>query len=125
MSRSVMIAMVFGAVVGVGCKKSGDSAAKQEPAKAQEGTAKQQGTPDKGAPAAAASAGVQAGGIKHDEKEGAAAMLTAANGTVEVRRVGETQWTATKADTKLYAGDIVRTADNGTATITLADESVI
>ena len=68
---------------------------------------------------------MQAGGIKHDEKEGAAAMLTAANGTVEVRRVGETQWTATKADTKLYAGDIVRTADNGTATITLADESVI
>ena len=126
MSRSVLIAMVFGAVVGVGCKKSGD-AGKQEPAKTQEGTAAK--AEDKSAAAAnaaaASSAGVQAGGIQHDDKEGPAALLTAANGTVEVRRVGATEWTAAKADTKLYAGDVVRTADNGTATITLADESVI
>lgn len=127
MSRSVLIAMVFGAVIGVGCKKGGDGG-KQEPAKTQEAAGTQQAG-DKGAAAtnaaAASSAGVEAGGIQHDDQEGPAALVTAANGTVEVRRVGEAEWTAAKADTKLYAGDLVRTADNGTATITLADESVI
>lgn len=121
MRRSVLIAMVFGAVVGVGCKKSSDSSAKQEPAKTQEGT----DPAPKEAPTTNATAGVEAGGIQRDDKEGPAALLTAANGTVEVRRVGETQWAAATADTKLYPGDVVRTADNGTATITLADESVV
>ncbi|HEY5925566.1 MAG TPA: FecR family protein [Kofleriaceae bacterium] len=126
MRRSIVIALVFGGLVGVGCKKGSDSAAKQEPAKATEGTAKQE--PTAGAKAAAdatPSAGVVAGGIQHDDKEGPAAIVTAANGTVEVRRVGETQFAAAKKDTKLYAGDTVRTADNATATIALADESVI
>jgi hypothetical protein len=117
-------------MVGVGCKKGSDTAAKQEP-KTQEGAAgkKEEGTPSKSGAASNAAgtetAGVQAGGIQRDDKEGPAALLTAANGTVEVRRVGETQWTAAKGDTKLYAGDVVRTADGGTATIKLADESVI
>jgi hypothetical protein len=125
MSRSIVIAMVFGALVGVGCKKSSDDAAKQEPAKTQEGTPPKQ-EPDPAPPAAHAdSVGVKAGGIQHDEKEGPAGILTAANGKVEVRRVGETQFAAAKATDKLFAGDTVRTADNATATITLADESVL
>ncbi len=126
MSRSMLIAMGFAALVGVGCKKSSDSSAKQEPAKTQEGTAKQEKpaeAPATGDPTAAA--GVKAGGIQHDEKEGPAAVLKVASGTVEVRRVGEAAFTAATADTKLYAGDIVRTADSSTATIAMADESVI
>jgi hypothetical protein len=126
MSRTILFAMVVGAVVGVGCKKSGDSSG-TEPAKTQEGAAaKQEGTPSKNAAEwNADNAGVQAGGIERDDQEGPAALLSAANGTVEVRRLGETQWTAAQAATKLYAGDVVRTADGGTATITMADESVI
>jgi hypothetical protein len=128
MSRSIVIAIGLAALVGVGCKKKGsDSAAKQEPAKTQEGAAKQDKPQDKPAPSGdtTAAAGVKAGGIQHDDKEGPAGILTTATGTVEVRRVGETQWAATKADSKLYAGDSVRTADASTATITLADESII
>jgi hypothetical protein len=128
MKRSIVIAIGLSALVGVGCKKGSDTAAKQEPAKTQEGSTPAKEKQDKAPPAsgdATAAAGVKAGGIQHDDKEGPAGILTAANGTVEVRRVGETQWTATKADSKLYAGDTLRTADNATATITLADESII
>jgi hypothetical protein len=46
-------------------------------------------------------------------------------GTVEVRRLGETKYAAAKADTQVYGGDVVRTGENATATVTLADESVI
>ncbi|HEX5061386.1 MAG TPA: FecR family protein [Kofleriaceae bacterium] len=124
MRRSIVIAIGFAALAGVGCKKGSDSSAKQEPAKTQEGTPAKQDP--KASPAAAATdIGVTAGGIQHDDKEGPAGVVTAATGTVEVRRVGETAFAAAKADTKLYAGDTVRTADNSTATITLADESVI
>lgn len=121
MSRSVLIAMVFGAVVGVGCKKGSDDSAKQEPAKTQEGTP----APKEAPVAASGTPGVEAGGIERDDKEGPAALVTAATGTVEVRRVGETQWNTANTDTKLYAGDVVRTGDGATATITLVDESVI
>jgi hypothetical protein len=125
MSRSIVIALLFGALVGVGCKKNSDPSAKQEPAKTQEGTAKKDpATPAAGA-STSASAGVQAGGIQHEAKEGAAGLVTSASGTVEVRRVGETQFAAAKKDTKLYPGDVVRTSEGSTATITLADESVI
>jgi hypothetical protein len=72
-----------------------------------------------------AAAGVEAGGIEHDKEEGAAAVLTAVDGTVEVRAVGKAEFTAAKKDTELYPGDVVRTSDNATATITLADETVI
>jgi hypothetical protein len=114
--------MGLAAVLGVGCKKSSDTSAKQEPAKTTEGTPpKQEPTP---APATA-DIGVEPGGIQHEDQEGPAAIVTAVNGTVEVRRVGETEFAALKADDKLYPGDTVRTQDNATATITLADESVI
>ena len=129
MSRSIVIAMLFGALVGTGCKKKSESSAKQEAPKGTETKGKDTPTPAEAQKELQAGTnvdvGVKAGGIQHDEKEGAAAVMTAAKGTVEVRRVGETAWTAAKADTKLYAGDQVRTADEASATITLADESVI
>ena len=122
MSRSIVIAIGLSALVGVGCKKKGsDNAAKQEPAKTQEGSTAAKQDKDK-APAKAGDTpdvGVKAGGIQHEDKEGPAGILTAANGTVEIRRVGETQWTASKAASKLFAGDTLRTADNATATVTL------
>lgn len=121
MSRSVLIAMVFGAVVGVGCKKDSDGSAKQEPATTQTSAP----APAEAPVAASDSPGVEPGGIERDDQEGPAAFVTATTGTVEVRRVGETQWSAASADTKLYAGDTVRTGDGGTATIVLVDESVI
>lgn len=124
MSRFLVSAMALGLLVGAGCKKSGDPSAKQEPAPG--GEAKPtEGTKPEAAADATAGAGVQAGGIERDATEGAAGVLASVNGTVEVRRVGETTWAAAAADTKLYAGDTVRTAESSTATIALADESTI
>ena len=69
-------------------------------------------------------AGVEPGGIDHGN-EGPAAVLTAVSGTVQVRRVGEPDFQAAKADDKLYPGDAVRTQDASTATIGLADSTVV
>ncbi len=122
MRRSIWIAMGLAAVLGVGCKKSSDTSATPEPAKTTEGTPPtQEPTP---APATG-DIGVEPGGIQHDDQEGPAAVVTAVNGTVEVRRLGETEFAALKANDKLYPGDTVRTQDSATATLTLADESVI
>src|SRR5262245_49848892 len=121
--RSIVMGIVVAALVGTtACKKKGGDAAKQEPAKVQEGTA----APNKDKPAQDTPAvGVKAGGIQHEDKEGAAGLLTSATGSVELRHLGETQYAAAKADTKLYAGDTIRTGDKSGATIALADESVI
>src|SRR5215211_2742014 len=101
MRRSIVIALVLGAM-GVACKKGNEQ--KQDPAKVSENPTPTDKDKDKPAPSAnAAAAGVQAGGVQHSDKEGAAAILKAANGTVEVRRLGETTYAAAKADTKLYA----------------------
>jgi len=72
-----------------------------------------------------ATVGVEPGGIERDADEGAAAVITEMSGTVEVRRVGETEFAAAKADAELFSGDVVRTGDASTATITMADESVV
>src|SRR5512143_2387833 len=53
-------------------------------------------TPDTPVGDATKSAGVEAGGITHDADEGAAAKLSAADGTVEVRRVGEAEFAPAK-----------------------------
>jgi hypothetical protein len=122
MNRSMVIALSLGVLAGTGCKKSNDTSA-NEASKTQETktpakdmAAKTEGTAD---------IGVQAGGIQHADTDGAEAVLANVNGTVEVRRVGETQWTAAKQDMKLYAGDMVRTADGATATIAMADQSTV
>jgi hypothetical protein len=72
-----------------------------------------------------AAAGVEAGGIERDKDEGPAASLSAVDGTVEVRRVGEADFAAAKKDDDLFPGDVVRTGDKSSAQITMADESVI
>src|SRR5690349_5793626 len=69
--------------------------------------------------------GVEPGGIEPDKDEGGAAVLAAVTGTVEVRRVGVETWEAAKADAELQAGDQVRTGDQSTATVALADETAI
>jgi hypothetical protein len=131
MRRSIMTSLVLGALLSPACKKGDD--AKKEAASA---TSKTQETPAANDPAAkpsaapvagdpAAAVGVAAGGFERDAKAGPAAVITAVTGTVEVRRLGETTFTAAKVDTQLDAGDTVRTGEGGTATITLADESVV
>jgi hypothetical protein len=129
-----MTVLFAGLLAASGCKKGDEKA---ESAKNKEGTPSgdqtkpegdkpaKPGDPGLGAVAAAADPGVEAGGIERDKEEGPAAVLTAVNGTVEVRRVGETEFQAAKADTELFPGDQVRTAEGGTATITMADESVV
>jgi hypothetical protein len=69
--------------------------------------------------------GVEGGGIDRDADEGAAAVVAAVDGTVEVRRLGEVELVAAAAGTELFAGDQLRTADRATATVTLADETVV
>jgi hypothetical protein len=118
----MVCALVLGALAAAACKKSNDTSAQEAP-KTQEtktpaakDTAKAEGTAD---------IGVQAGGIQHADSEGSAAMIASVKGTVEVRRVGETQWAGAKQDMKLYAGDMVRTGDEASATITMADQSTV
>lgn len=69
--------------------------------------------------------GVEAGGIDPAPDEGPAAVITAATGTVELRRVGEIAFFAVPADTRLYPGDVVRTGETSTATLLVSDESTI
>ena len=85
---------------------------------------KEQAVPAKGGDATA-DVGINAGGVAHDAKEGSAGAITAVKGTVEVRRLGETKFAAAKADTHVYAGDVIKTGETASATITLADETVI
>lgn len=78
-----------------------------------------------GGSAAASGPGVEAGGVVRSAEDGPAAVITAATGTVEVRRVGELDMSPAAADTELHVGDVVRTGDASSATITLADETVV
>jgi hypothetical protein len=106
-----------------GCSKKGDDTP-ATPVKAQE-PAPPPSAPTPAPAPAKTDVGVTAGGIQHDAKEGPAGVLSKADGTVQVRRVGEAKFAAAKAGDNLYPGDLVRTADKSTATIALADHSVV
>jgi len=69
--------------------------------------------------------GVEPGPVEYGADEGAAAVLSAAEGKVEIRRVGNETWEEGKADAQLHEGDQVRTGDAATATLTLVDESSV
>ncbi|MEJ7600835.1 MAG: FecR family protein [Kofleriaceae bacterium] len=123
--------VALGVVAAVGCKKgdkpelapAGTPTAKTEdPAKAKDATDPKAAPPAGGD--AAAEVGVAPGGLERDADEGPAAVASAVTGTVEVRRVGETEYKPVKQYDQLYSGDQVRTADKGTASIAFADESV-
>ena len=81
--------------------------------------------PDQAAAPSTNVAGVEAGAVAHEQGEGPAAVLTAATGTVEVRSVGALAYVAAKENTELFPGDQVRTGADATASITMADESVV
>jgi len=127
MRRSIMTSLAFGLLATSACKKGDEtkSQAGPTPSKVQEGpVAKEPGKPAAaGDPGAAV--GVAAGGIQHDASEGPAAVITAATGSVEVRRLGEPTFAPAKVETPLYAGDTVRTGESSSATVTLADESLV
>ncbi|HEY5933257.1 MAG TPA: FecR family protein [Kofleriaceae bacterium] len=120
---------MLGLVVAAGCKKGdkAEPAAKGTETPTPTGTEPAKGDPKAPAPAAgdvAADVGVAAGGIEREATEGPAAVATAVSGTVEVRRVGETEYKPVKQYDQLYSGDQVRTSEKGGATIAFADESV-
>jgi hypothetical protein len=130
MRRSTTLIALLGCLALAACKKSDEpkpteaNAVKAaDPAKAAD--PKPTDPPPAKADDVTSKIGVTAGGIQHDPSEGPAAVVTAATGTVEVRRVGEPSFAALKAEDKLYSGDTVRTAEASSATIALADESVI
>ena len=127
MRSTLMMTLAIGALTGAACKKPAKSeGATPSEAKVTEPTHALTETPSPPAPGdGAAAVGVHAGGIQHDEEEGPAAVVTAVSGTVELRRVGEPSYAAVKAEAKLYPGDQVRTGNKATATVTLADESVV
>ncbi|MGE0872178.1 MAG: FecR domain-containing protein [Kofleriaceae bacterium] len=125
MRRSTTLTLIaLLALAMLGCSKQRDEKTSGDPA-----AAKSVDPGSKSEPATSsdppADVGVEAGGIQRDAKEGPGAVITAAKGQVEVRRVGEAEFKDSKAETKLYAGDVVRTGEGSTATIALADESVI
>lgn len=124
--KTVSIVLAI-AAASAACGKSNKD--KQEPATASgvaPGTAVGSGTATTTTTAGtAAGPGVEAGGIERDKDEGGQAVVTAVTGTVEVRRVGELEYAAVKANTELYTGDVVRTGDGASANITLADETVV
>lgn len=127
--RTSLGMIVLSAAVALGaCGKSEDkkdpagAAGAKTPGKADSGKADPGKAPASGDPVAAV--GVEAGGFEREADEGAAAVLTAASGTVEVRRVGEPTYAAIAAGDALYAGDQLRTGDGAAATVTFADESV-
>jgi hypothetical protein len=69
--------------------------------------------------------GVEPGGFEYDEKDGAEAIVSAVTGKVELRKVGTEAWEEAKAETELHPGDQIRTGDNATATLALADETSV
>ncbi len=120
MYRSITMTTMLSLLAVGACKKSEDketaTAKVPEPTKAEAKAA---------ADDPVGSVGVTAGGVQRDAADGPAAVVTAATGTVEVRRLGETTYSAATADTKLWQGDAVRTGEASTTTIALADESVM
>ncbi len=136
MRRSMSVALVL--VLAGACHKGEDkdpgTPAPEPAARTKAGPAKPANSdPPAGKPAgnphapnaSAAAVGVEAGGIQHDATEGPAAAIAAVTGTVEVRRVGEAAYASAAKGTKLYPGDAVRTGEKSTATIALADQTVI
>ena len=127
MRRTFTMALTLGALTVAACKTPATSdGSTQSEAKVTEATRGPAETVSPPAPGdVAADVGVHAGGIQHDDREGPAAVVTAVSGTIEVRRVGEPSYTAAKVEATLYPGDQVRTGDKATATVTLADETVL
>jgi hypothetical protein len=72
------------------------------------------------------SIGVEPGALEPDADSGAEAALTARTGKVSVRRTGEDEFAdAPAGQVELHAGDQVRTDDDSTATLVLADETTV
>jgi hypothetical protein len=134
MRRSTSLLAVAGLLAwATGCESDQKKGDETKTAASGEGTGATGKTPEGGEkPAAEGDAaklaediGVEPGGIEPDKDEGGAAVLSAMTGTVEIRRVGVETWEAAAADAELQPGDQVRTGDQSTATVALADETAI
>lgn len=76
------------------------------------------------AAALAVTIGIEAGGITPDADEGPEA-IAAAEGEVEIRRVGTETFAAAEGDINLYPGDQIRTDEGAAATVTFSDTTVV
>lgn len=119
MQRLASVLGILCVVAAAGCsKKSNDDQAPPAPA-----PAKAQAPAFD--PAALASAiGIAPGAVMPDDDAGADAVATG-EGELELRRLGAELFEPHKGELKLWAGDQVRTGAGGSATIVLADQSVV
>jgi hypothetical protein len=130
MRRSIGFLAAACLVAAAGCSKDkGESAPEEKKGEVTETT------PESGSEATSAAevdpaaltekVGVEAGPIQYDEDEGGAAVISATEGTVEVRRVGTETWDSAGAEAELREGDQVRTGDGATATVAFVDETAV
>ena len=130
MHRLTVIALASALLVQLGCSKDEDAgksaaASGSAPAQADPAQGPAKGDPPAAKDLPATSAGVEPGGIHREAEEGPTAVVWAVKGTVEVRRVGEAEHRAAKEGDKLYAGDAIRTGEESSTTVALADESAV
>ncbi len=126
MRNAMALTIVLAVVPAAGCKKGEEGAGPPESAPAAKTQERlKAGSEPNTAKTAGTSVGVEAGGIQRSADEGPGAVVTTAKGTVEIRRLGETKFSPVTANGTVFAGDVIRTGDGGSAVVTLEDHSVI
>ncbi len=120
MQRLATILGILWVVAAAGCSKKSDGD------KAPTATAPEAKTeaPSFDPAALAAAIGIAPGAVLPDDDAGADAVATG-DGELQLRRLGAELFEPQKGDLKLWAGDQLRTAAGATATIVLADQSVV
>jgi len=133
---NTILAIGLAALVGIACSEDKSDTAKSGgpgPSATDDKDKVEAGTKDKPvAPdgvdlgALVKKIGVEPGGWEQGKEDGAEAFVSAREGTVGVRRVGEEAFADVDSDgLQLYAGDQLRTGTEGTATVAMADETVV
>jgi hypothetical protein len=122
-------------LAGANCAKDDSKPADPSASPSAESSGKAPGTTKGEASAAMAAAapseaaltaevGVEPGGIQREAAEHAGTLVRI-EGTVEVRRLGEEAWAPAKKGQKIHEGDLVRATMQSSATIQLADQSLV
>ncbi len=115
--RRVLVTLTVASSVMAGCNSEGAKPTGAELAQNEQSVA----TAKAGTDALVAQVGVEPGPVLRTE--GAAAVLAAVEGQVDVRRLGEEAFSSIKRDDALYLGDQIRTGEGAQATVLFADES--
>ena len=116
-----IITTLFIACAMAACAGEGPSRGAPNAESASAPGANGESAPTTASAAPASEVGVEPGPVEHSE--GPAAVLAAAEGAVEVRRLGAETFVPSEKDQALFLGDQVRAGDGARATILFADES--